>query len=236
MAFADAVKFSVAVCGILTVVTAGLLVSKNGSATIDLHQGHPMAEMNHQQIEDNLRRRFLVLPQPEAITPPALQTSEGTALNQQLAHAWSLVFFGFTSCPDVCPRTLSILAKAAQDYDSGIESGDTQVLFISVDPGTDSLERITAYLGSFDSRFVGYTGLESQLANFAAQLGASYREAGQAFDHSTSIYVVDPMARVQGLLLSPSSSSQLIADFHAIRTHSLQQETHWATGAVANTQ
>jgi cytochrome oxidase Cu insertion factor (SCO1/SenC/PrrC family) len=219
MASSVLIKAGLSCCVLLTVVTGSTMLQQNKDDVLPPHAKHRGEDMDHQQIANNLQRSYLRLDNQEAITPPALLTSSGASLSEQLSQAWSLVFFGFTSCPDVCPRTLSILAKAGQDPAGDIANGDTQVLFVTVDPETDSLRRIDAYLNGFHPDFLGYTGHAADLTHFANQLGAAFSKSLTSFDHSTSVYVIDSDGRVRGILLSPTSSSQMIADLTSLKQH-----------------
>jgi protein SCO1/2 len=226
MAASVLIKTGLSTCVLLSVVAGSLLLQQDKEDEPDPHAMHGGGDMDHQQIANNLQRSYLRLDDQGAIIPPSLVASNGGSLSEQLSQAWSLVFFGFTSCPDVCPRTLSILAKASQNAASGVSSGETQVLFVTVDPETDSIERINAYLNGFHPSFIGYTGQPSDLTDFANQLGAAFSETQTSFDHSTSVYVLDADARVRGLLLSPASSSQIIADLASLKQHEPALKPH----------
>jgi protein SCO1/2 len=177
------------------------------------HEAHDA----HRQIA-MLDRTVLALPRGEPLTMPALVAADGSAFDaQRLQGRWSLVFFGFTSCPDVCPTTLQTLAAFARDPASGIDAGRTQVVFVSVDPERDSRARIAEYLQSFDPRFVGVTGSPDALARFSAQAGAGYAAMGASMDHSTSVFVVDPQGRLAGVLLHPANAAGVRADLASLR-------------------
>ena len=106
----------------------------------------------------------------------------------------SLLFFGFTSCPDVCPLTMSRLASVMRE----LQREDVTVLFISVDPRRDTPERLAQYVHEYDFPMVGLTsqdaGQITTLArSFAAGLG---RTSAGAIDHSSRIYLLDAADKV----------------------------------------
>jgi protein SCO1 len=132
-----------------------------------------------------------------------------------LEGRWTLVFFGFTSCLDVCPTTLQSLSAVARDLSSGVAQGSTQIVFVSTDPKHDSPARMRAYLESFDARIVGLHGGDEALRRFSEAAGAGY--GGGDGDHSTAIFVLDPSARPAGVLLRSSEPARVVADLAKLK-------------------
>ncbi len=120
-----------------------------------------------------------------------------------------LLFFGYTSCPDICPTTLGALAQAYRELgkdDAGEKTADkVKTVFVSVDPEKDTPEKLREYLDYFAVPAVGLTGTPEQLAAVAKQYGASYERvesdsaAGYLIEHSTYLYLIDPVGRVRHL-------------------------------------
>ncbi|MGH8237694.1 MAG: SCO family protein, partial [Steroidobacteraceae bacterium] len=82
-----------------------------------------------------LQQTVLVVGGGEPLSLPALTAADGTLFEPaHLEGHWSVIFFGFTSCPHVCPTTLQVLGAAARDPASGVPAGTTQIVFVSVDP------------------------------------------------------------------------------------------------------
>jgi protein SCO1/2 len=113
-----------------------------------------------------------------------------------------VVVFGFTSCPAVCPTTLSTLAKAHQQL--GANADAFQVVYITVDPERDSAEHMKEYLQHFDASFVGATGTDEQLAAVRKEYGifANKLAAGDSysFNHSSYTYLVDREGSLRALM------------------------------------
>ena len=165
-----------------------------------------------------LDRSVLPVASTAPLDVPALEASDGGTFDAaRLKGRWSLVFFGFTACADVCPMTLQTLASFARDPASGVASGVTQVVFVSVDPERDTRERVKAYVAAFDARFVGVTGGHAALERFADAAGAGFAARGASMDHSTSVFVVDPQGRLAGVLLHPADGRSVRADLDALR-------------------
>jgi protein SCO1/2 len=167
---------------------------------------------------DALEQTLLRLVPGEPVALPALVTSDGQAVSPERLHGrWSVVFFGFTACPDVCPTALQVLSAASRDPASGVASGATQIVFISVDPDTDTPDRIRRYLENFDRRIVGLTGSREALQRFTAAAGADYQARADGIDHSTSLFVIDPEGRLAGILLRPADPARIAADLKSLR-------------------
>lgn len=100
----------------------------------------------------------------------------------------TLVFFGFTRCPDVCPMTMARLEKA---YVDAGEPADLKVVMVSVDPEFDTPEVMGAYVGRFHQDFVGLTGSTSQVARAARAFFAGYSGTDASIVHTDAVAVVD---------------------------------------------
>ncbi|GLS36889.1 electron transporter SenC [Mesorhizobium tianshanense] len=146
-----------------------------------------------------------------------LTAPDGTTVTDETYRGkWLLVFFGYTSCPDVCPATLSEIAVAIEEL--GPDAAKLQPIFITVDPERDTPEVMGKYTGAIDPRIVGLTGSPQQIAAVAQGYGAySARHETEAgaedyvVDHGTYIYIMDPQGKfVRGLDFDTPAS--LIAD------------------------
>lgn len=105
-----------------------------------------------------------------------------------------MVFFGFTSCPDICPVTSATFAKALELL--GDKAIQVAPVFISVDPETDTPEVLKKFLANFDKRIIGLTGTEQQVEAAASAYKAYFAKAtnsegNQTIDHSGFIYIMD---------------------------------------------
>lgn len=117
----------------------------------------------------------------------------------------TLLFFGYTHCPDVCPLTLSHLAAAIQDMDKAARK-QVQVLFVSVDPQRDTPQLLQQYAGAFGPQFIGLTGTQTQLQAVTKRYRSTYgygkpdASGNYEVSHSSAVYVFDPAGKVQLLL------------------------------------
>jgi protein SCO1/2 len=139
------------------------------------------------------------LPEPLPAPDFALTSHDGPRLSSaDFPGKILIVFFGYTSCPDVCPLTLSNLTRA---FGAMNESGERmQVLLITVDPARDTPERLKVYLSNFHPSFVGLTGTEEEIRAVADGFGAWFSEPGggesYTVDHTARTFVVDRFGRI----------------------------------------
>lgn len=169
---------------------------------------------------------LIVLPESREISDFSLtdQSSRPFTL-QNFRGAWTLVFFGFTHCPDVCPSTLYDLQQVNRKLNEHGLAGDTphRVLFVSVDPERDSPERLREYLEFFDPTFIGVTGSHAALEPFSRQMSIAYRiedhkPGAEVYnvDHSASILLVAPSGRLHGVFPAPHDAALIAQDLAAI--------------------
>lgn len=199
-------------------VFAGLCVLGVAAGCAKAHDSHDAkAESNRVAA---LSRSLVAMDEPMPVSLPTLRTERDEAFPDDRLHGrWSLVFFGFTSCPDVCPTTLALLSRVASAEGSAVTDGSTQLLFVTVDPATDTPARLREHLSHFDARIRGLTGTEADLTRFSDAFGAAAREAGSGIDHSTSLFVVDPDGRLAGVMLNPSDPARILADLDSLGAH-----------------
>jgi protein SCO1 len=153
----------------------------------------------------------LLWPNPRLIAPFKLHTSDGSEFTEaNFANHWTLIFFGFTNCPDICPSTMTTLKQLYEQWgsDANVEH-NLQIVFVSVDPERDDDAALMNYVSYFHPSFVGVTGNEDDLSSFAGQFGALFMKVnsagvpGYAMDHSASIILVAPSAHFVGIFSPP---------------------------------
>ena len=166
-----------------------------------------------------------ILPEPRVLADFSLFDQDGEKFSiEQLQGLWSLLFFGFTHCPDVCPSALYDLHQVNEAVArSGGREAAHQVIFVSVDPERDSPERLKEYAAYFDPDFLAISGSPEQLAALTRQIGVAYRiephEPGSAnytVDHSASVMLVDPRGRLHGVFPAPHDADKMARDLIAI--------------------
>ncbi|HEY5809118.1 MAG TPA: SCO family protein [Povalibacter sp.] len=162
------------------------------------------------------------------LTPPRplpefelIDQSGATFDSSRLKQHWSLLFFGFTHCPDVCPTTLGMLAKTGKELANLPSDRKPQVIFISVDPKRDTPQQLASYVKFFDPSFTGVTGTQEAIDDFTRALGVpvaiSPTEGGDyTVDHSAAIFLIDPNGAMRALFSTPHTPAVIAADYRRI--------------------
>jgi protein SCO1/2 len=154
------------------------------------------------------------LPQSKPVIDFQLTDTTGRAFTRRdLAGAPTLVFFGFTHCPDVCPTTL---VKLAQVRRRAAIAG-LRVLFISVDPQRDTPPVLGLYVHAFDPQFQGLTGDSQTIARLAANFGVAVNRVelpgdDYTMDHSAVVFLLDDTAHIVAIFTPPFDVAALSAD------------------------
>lgn len=151
----------------------------------------------------------------------ALRRQGGTLANADLRGHWTLLDFGYTFCPDICPTTLATLKdmKSRLAADGG---APPQVIFVSVDPARDTPERLAEYVRFFDPAFIGATGDDAALAPLVKHLGVYYHRQDAkdkrtySVDHSAIIYLIDPQVRLKAIFAWPQTAGAMADDFRRL--------------------
>jgi protein SCO1 len=126
-----------------------------------------------------------------------------------------LLAFGYTSCREVCPVTLSTLAQARRKLNAA--ANELQILYITVDPDRDTVERMKGFVTAFDPSFVGGTGTAPQLAAVRSAYGISVGEkvaipGGYALSHSSFTYLIDQQGKLRALMPFGHSAADFAHD------------------------
>jgi protein SCO1/2 len=151
--------------------------------------------------------------------PFTLVDQDGRPVDQSvLKGKWSVVFFGYTFCPDFCPTTLTTLGQAMTQL--GAQAKDVQVVFVTVDPARDTPAAMKTYLSSrvFPRNMIGLTGTPDQIARVAKAYFVFYQKEGSgstySMDHSTALYLMGPDGQFRAVIadgLTPQQDAQQIA-------------------------
>jgi protein SCO1/2 len=159
-----------------------------------------------------------VLPGGRDIAAFSLQDQDGQPFSQtQLRGVPSLLFFGFTHCPDVCPETLALMA-ALQRAQS---AADLRVIFVTVDPGRDDTQTLRNYVRAFSNTMVGLRGEDAQLEGLLRSLGAvrllqATPDGSYNVDHSATLYYIGADGRLASVFTPPFSLPGLTADLQTL--------------------
>lgn len=141
---------------------------------------------------------------------------------------WTLVFFGFTYCPDICPTTMSFLNDLMGQLE-GTEVQDTEVLMVSVDPARDTVAVLAEYMPYFNPEFTGVTGEFLDIHRFATALNTPFRKVpGQGenyqVDHSANVVLINPRGDYHGFFKTPLDMAKMKLTYRSARAMWDQQQ------------
>jgi protein SCO1 len=163
------------------------------------------------------------LPRPRALAPFALTDTDGRQLgNDALRGHATLLYFGFTACPDACPATLAVL----RDLRARTPVADLRMWFVTIDPERDTPETLRQYLSAFGPGFVGLRASPAALApllhEFSAFAGRREQPGNQySVDHSATLFLLDSHAQLVAVFSPPLQSSVLDADLRKLAAKGL---------------
>jgi protein SCO1 len=158
------------------------------------------------------------LAEPKAVAEFSLVDEQGRRFGREaLEGRWTLVFTGFTHCPDICPLTLSTLAALRER----LPDERIGFLFLSVDPARDTPARMADYLAHFGGGLDGATGEPAEIEKLTRSLGLAHLQnpgVGEEYtvDHSTALVLIDPEARLAGYFRAPHDVNAIAGDLKAL--------------------
>lgn len=154
------------------------------------------------------------LPRPRDIGSFSLVDQHGAPFGEaRLDGEPTLLFFGFTHCPDVCPTSLARLAQVS--HAAGVPP--VRVIFVTLDPARDTPAVLARYVQAFDPRFLALTGSAPAIARLAKRLGVAYERVelpggDYTIDHSAAAFLLDDAGRIVAVFTAPFDAPQLAED------------------------
>jgi protein SCO1/2 len=210
MSAAAGIKKTVLFICVFMALMIGLLVNKQLSKPL----------LNIEQLKE---QGVFLYDKPRVIKPFTLIDHHNQPFtNERLKGQWTIVFFGFTFCPDVCPTTLAMLKNALALIEDKNVLENTQVILVTVDPARDTPEQLKLYVPYFQQDFIGVTGEFLKIHSFATNLAAPFQKVpgggeNYSVDHSASIFIINPYGDYQGFLKSPFSPDTFAQHYLSIR-------------------
>jgi protein SCO1/2 len=164
-----------------------------------------------------------LLPKPRALPAFTLDSAAGPMTVQSLSSHWTVIFIGFSHCPDICPTTLTELARAQSLWrDSGL-GNKPRLLFVSIDPERDSPKILADYAAYYDKDTLTATASEPQLSAFTRAIGLVYMKVPQGdsytMDHSATLVVLNPKGEFAGIIRPPLKPDAIARDLLTLTKH-----------------
>jgi protein SCO1 len=166
----------------------------------------------------------IILSPARKIAVPALIKDDGKIFTlDDLTGHWSLLFFGYTHCPDICPVTMGVVAQAKK---TAAADGKTfpDVFFVSVDPERDKVNMLGEYVQYFDKDFIGVTGDKDLINALALQMSvvnmkmpvANTNDSGYLVDHSAALLLLNPEGKLVAFLNPPHDPKAILEDIEKV--------------------
>jgi protein SCO1/2 len=174
--------------------------------------------MSKEQLQIN---GAIVLDKPRIFSDFELEDHRGEVFNlDRMKGIWTIVFFGFTHCPDICPTTLAMLNETYSKLKPS-EKELLQVVMISLDPERDTVEKLAEYVPYFNPEFTGVTGNKHLIRRLTAELNVAYNQVplngdDYTVDHSTQLILVNPMGHYHGFFKAPHTEITMRSTWRSI--------------------
>ena len=166
---------------------------------------------------------LVVFETPREVRPFELLDHQGQSFTRDdLVGKWTMLFPGFTFCPDICPTTMAQLGQMWKYLDDKPRQ-DLQVIMLSVDPNRDTVAKMGQYVPYFNPDFIGVTGNLGTIANLATQLNIAFDiinpdNAADSYDvaHSANIVLINPDGHYQGFFKPPFDPAILKLNYQSV--------------------
>jgi len=163
-----------------------------------------------------------VLPAGNKLPDFSLLDHTGAEIGRDVfAGHWSLLFFGFTHCPDICPMTLQVLSDARKQLQAKGHDPLPRIVLVSVDPERDTPEKLAQYVGYFGENNLGITGDLDELTKFTGELGIWFEKSEPegdtyAVNHSAAVLMITPDMQFRALFGAPHKAENYVHDLPII--------------------
>lgn len=196
------------------------------------YKGYQLWQLHTQPIEIH----GTLVKKPKNIPSFILNQGHGKTFDDsQLANHWSVMFFGYTRCPDICPSTLKTLSSMYKQLSDLPSKQKPKIIFVSIDSEYDHDQhnehsnKATMYSQYFNNNFIGLTGSKAQIKELTNALGVvalkvkttsmtDENSDNYIFDHSSTLYVINPKGQLQAILTGPHKPDNLAKDIKSILT------------------
>lgn len=192
------------ILGVLVAVIIGVLV------------GQYLTADNNAASQQQAAQQAGIIILPNSLELPAVQlttTNHSVQDTQALTGQWSLIFFGYTFCPDICPTTLAELRQLNTLLPEDAKN-NLQIIMVSVDPHRDTAEQLQQYLQYFDPSFIGLTGELNDIQILSSALSIPFipgdtSQPRYTVDHSGNLAIIQPDGRQFGFIRAPLQINKL---------------------------
>lgn len=203
------IRITVAAAALFALASMGALVYKMSQPRI----------LNTHELREH---RVYVLDPPREVQPIELIDHRGVPFDRgSLQGHWTLAFFGFTSCIDICAPTMATVAKMYRELDPS-EQAALQVVLVTVDPARDTAEVLGRYTSGFHPDFLGVTGDPARLRKLALEWQSGFEPAPEGaadyqVEHSGNLVLINPAGELHAFLRPPFEHGSLRVIWRSLR-------------------
>jgi protein SCO1/2 len=182
------------------------------------------AQVGSQQQADSGYAVATILSPPKPLVEFTLtDTNNQPFTHRSLQNHWTLMFFGYAQCPDICPTTLAIVGQTWRSFPNGTPHPNAQLVFVSLDPKDDTVPKLRGFLERFHPSFIGLTGGEQDIKQLAeacriySWTDPKLNAAGQkVIDHSATLLLINPEGQIQALFSPPHNADNIAKDIKSL--------------------
>ena len=174
-----------------------------------------------------------VYPQPMQLSEFQLTDQFGNPFTEEnLTGYWSILFLGYTNCPDICPLTMAELKQFYQRLDDPEIKDDLRIVLVSVDAERDTPETMANYVNSFNREFIGLSGDYDSISKLASQVFVAHSvagkmpdhlehaddaDAGYLIEHSSHLTIINEAGQLQAIVRQPVRDRDLLRAYRLLR-------------------
>lgn len=136
---------------------------------------------------------------------------------QSIRGHWTVLFFGYPGCPDVCPQTLDIVRQAWESYTPN-KQPPAKFVFANIDPNPNTNMELKSFLHAYNPNFIGVSGDHKEIAQLCDQLGIFHEQQTNRIDHTAALLIIDPQARLTAIISPPFTAEDIVNNLELL-TH-----------------
>ncbi len=210
-------------------------------AAIAIALGLVVQQIRNQPVTLPEFEKLAILGAPKSLGEVRFTDHNGTPFNDaNLQNKWTILFFAFTNCPDVCPSTLHTLKQVKQSLTQQGLWSQFQVAMVTVDPARDTSERLKSYVPFFDPAFIGLRADLDYTKEFAKNMGIlffkskEFDNGGYDIDHGAALVLVNPKGQFAGVFNAPHPQDLLTRDLAKLGEYAAKTSTSSPTKGEPN--
>lgn len=181
------------------------------------------ANAREQQADPGYAAATILTPTKPLIEFSLMDTKNQPFTHDSLQNHWTLMFFGYAQCPDICPTTLAIAGQLWRSFPNQTPHPKAQFVFVSLDPKDDTVPKLREFLERFHPSFIGVTGNEQDIKKLAENCriyswaDPKPNAAGQkVIDHSATLLLINPEGRIQAIFSPPHRAENIAKDLQSL--------------------